>query len=39
MASALGSRTTATQALRGVDLTGKTAVITGDISRCVLCAA
>lgn len=29
MASALGSRTTAIQALRGVDLTGKTAVITG----------
>ncbi len=29
MAPVLGSRTTAVQALRGADLTGKTAVVTG----------
>ena len=31
MAPVLGYRTTALQALRGVDLTGKTAVITGTV--------
>ena len=33
MKSILGSRTTAIQALRGADLTGKTVVITGDKTR------
>lgn len=31
MAPVLGYRTTALQALRGADLTGKTAVITGNL--------
>ena len=34
MAPVLGYRTTAVQALRGVDLTGKTAVITGATHAC-----
>lgn len=34
MAPVLGYRTTATQAVRGVDLTGKTAVITGTMHAC-----
>lgn len=34
MAPALGSRSTATEALRGADLSGKTAVVTGDRPLC-----
>ena len=32
MAPVLGSRTTALQALRGADLTGKTAILTGKLT-------
>lgn len=37
MAPVLGSRTTAVQALRGADLTGKTAVVTGAICAVTRC--